>query len=414
MSIDTVDTLLDVLRRVQLLSPEQADEVARELAPHYSCPERLGEYLVEVEWLTAYQLQLLLAGQWDDLLIGSYQILDRLGEGGVSEVFKAWDTLRGRLVALKVLRQHLAGHSELVHQLQCELHAITRLSHPNVIRTFDAQREGEFHYFAMEYVEGMDLDRFVREVGPLSVEQACDFARQVAQGLQHAHQVGLVHRDIKPANLFLLHPPLPTPAGFPARRGPDPVVKIIDWGLARCTRNANDNRVGSREETDATESEKKCLIGTADYVAPEQAQDPTLADIRADVYSLGCTLYFLLTGQPPFSGPTLMQKLLQHQEATPPSLKPTRPDVPDELDALVKRMLAKNPTDRFSIPLLLVAPLRRFMTGGAGLSRPVASAPGTALNLPRPGTQTNLQRPGTHTSLARPGVNGNGKPAAHS
>ena len=430
MSIDSIDTLLAVLRRAQILSPEQVDEVARELGPHHHSAQSLGEYLVEIDWLTAYQLQLLLAGQWDELLIGPYQVLDRLGEGGISEVFKAWDTARGKVVALKALRQHLAGKSDIIRQFQRELQAITKLSHPNIIKTYDAHVDGSVHYFAMEFVEGMDLERFVQQIGPLPIEQACDYIRQVAQGLQHAHQMGLVHRDIKPANLFLLHPPLPAANGAAARR-PDPVVKIIDWGLARCGRDEADAELASQRSNG--NGEKGTLLGTADFIAPEQARDPTLVDIRADIYSLGCTLYYLLAGQPPFQGPSLMQKLLQHQETEAPSLQQVRLDVPPELDALVRRMMAKNPEDRFPIPLLVVTPLRRFMSAPVGsLVRPAGSsngtsfrpgssanlntpssgnlqrpvAPGTALNLPRPGTQANLQRPGTHVELPRNGSPG--------
>jgi eukaryotic-like serine/threonine-protein kinase len=427
MTLDRTDTLLALLRRVELLAPEQVDEIARELVPHYPDALRLGEYLVRIDWLTPYQLQLLLAGQWAELTIGPYQILDRLGEGGVSEVFKAWDTKRGRIVALKVLRQDLTVKDEAVRQFQREFKAITRLSHPNVIKTFDAGQEGGMHYFAMECVEGMDLERFVAQVGPLSVEMACDFARQAATGLQHAHQSGLVHRDVKPANLFLLHPPLPgiTPA---ARKTNEPVVKIIDWGLARCVRDpAEGEAAGGRGDPD---EQKGALIGTADYVAPEQARDPTLVDIRADVYSLGCTLYHLLTGQPPFPAPSLMQKLLMHQEKEPPSLRAVRDDVPEELDAIVRKMLAKNPADRYQIPLLVVTPLRRFcMTdlraaaNGTGYrpgsspvlgpsSSPTLQRPGSGSNLPRPpapGTAINLPRPSTQSHLNRPGENGTTK-----
>src|SRR5262249_29589964 len=154
------------------------------------------------EWLTAFQLQTLLEGRWDDLNLGPYTLLDRLGEGGVSQVFKAWDTSKGRIVALKVLRQDLAAHSDAARQFQRELEVVTRLNHQNIIKTFDAHQLGTVHCFAMEFIEGMDLKRFVEASGPLPVEQACDFIRQVGQGLQHAHQLGLVHRDIKPANLF--------------------------------------------------------------------------------------------------------------------------------------------------------------------------------------------------------------------
>jgi eukaryotic-like serine/threonine-protein kinase len=421
MSIDCITTFLTVLRRTQLLAQEQVEEVARELVPHYADASALGEYLVQIDWLTAFQLQLLLIGRWDELTVGPYQILDRLGEGGVSEVFKAWDTVRGRTVALKVLRQHLATKSDVVRQFQRELQVITRLSHPNIIKTFDAHNDAQVCYFAMEFVEGMDLERYVREVGPLSVEQACDYARQVAQGLQHAHQLGLVHRDIKPANLFLLHPPLPTAPGVPAKRGPDAVVKVIDWGLARCMRDANEDGSTPELSTEELEAEKGSLVGTADYIAPEQAQNPTLVDIRADIYSLGCAMYYLLTGRPPFQGTSLMQKLMQHQETPPEPIRHERPDVPEELSALIHKMLQKAPADRPQIPLLVVTPLRRFCmslvaAGGSSMNgtRPSSApsltrpglAPGTALNLPRPATHGALARPSTNTNLPRPGANG--------
>jgi serine/threonine protein kinase len=426
MPIESVETLLTVLRRVQILTPEQVQEVDRELGSVYSDPIDLGAYLVEVDWLTAYQLQLLLTDRWDELNIGPYQILDQLGEGGVSEVFKAWDTLCGRVVALKVLRQHLASQSDMMRQFQRELQAVTRLSHPNIIKTYDAHQVGHLHYFAMEYVEGMDLDRFVRQVGPLPVEMAADHARQVAQGLQHAHQLGLVHRDIKPANLFLLHPPLPPTPGAPqpVGRRPEPVVKIIDWGLARCLRDP-----ATAVETDPfgpdLDAEKGRLIGTADYIAPEQAQDPTLVDIRADIYSLGCTLYFLLTGSPPFRGMSLMQKLVQHQEEPPPSVRAVRSDIPEELDCLIQKMMAKPPEDRFQIPLLLVTPLRRFCPGALGgtgsllrpsggsgpVSRPGSVpvlAPPSSAAMPRPASSNNIPRPNGSQGGLRPGGPGPG------
>jgi serine/threonine protein kinase len=397
MSIDSFNTLLAVFRRTELFAPEQVDSIANELVPQFRDPESLLDYLIEIDWLTSFQSQLLLDGRWDELTLGPYNILAQLGAGGVSEVFKAWDTLRGRVVALKVLHHHLAEKNKAVRQFQRELQAITRLSHPNIIKTFDAHEALTMHYFAMEFVEGMDLEKYIKQTGPLPVEQACDYARQAAHGLQHAHQSGLVHRDIKPANLFLLHPPLlaaPLPIG---KRAPDPLVKVLDWGLARCLRDPaeSDPQIALSEE-ELTE-EKGSLIGTADYIAPEQSHDPTLVDIRADIYSLGCTLFYLLTGQPPFQGLTLMQKLMQHREDEPPSLREIRPDVPDELDAFVRKMLAKWPGDRPQIPLLVITSLRKFCGSsgarGSSLFLPSAPAPGTSIHLPRPQTQATISRP---------------------
>jgi serine/threonine-protein kinase len=411
MAIDTVDAFLGALRQLQLLAPEQVDEVARELAPDYQDPCDLADYLIEIEWLTDYQCRTLFEGRWKDLTLGQYQLLDRLGSGGVSEVFKAWDCLKGRDVALKVLRRDLASQQEGVRQFRRELQVVTRLSHPNVITTFEAHEFGHVHCFAMEFVEGIDLHRYVSTQGPLPVEQACEYARQAAQGLQHAHQLRLVHRDIKPANLFLINPPLanPPPTGPGARRPPDPVIKILDWGLARMLPGEDD----SQSELD--EREKGMLIGTADFVAPEQARDPSLVDTRADIYSLGCTLYFVLTGRPPFEGHSLMHKLMLHQEADPTPLHELRPDVPEELVTLVHRMLAKRPEDRFQIPLLVVAPLRKFCPSAMSLAgsviRPTGlpSKPSTvpALGLPpgepaKPTSSAVLARPPSSADLNRP------------
>ena len=409
MVIDSVDTLLAVLRRVQLLPPPQLEEIARELAPHYAEPIELSEYLVEIDWLTAYQRNLLFEGRWNELTVGPYHILDALGEGAVGEVFKAWDTVRGRVVALKVLRQHLAVRPEAVAELRRERQAVMHLVHPNIIKTYDAADVDGLHYFAMEHVEGLDLHQYVQRCGPLPVEQACDYARQAAQGLQHAHQAGLVHRDVKPANLFLLNPPLPdSPATDPRRRSAEPIVKVLDWGLARLRPAEGDAAESSVFDLDA---EKGLLIGTADYIAPEQAQDAALVDTRADIYSLGCVLFYLLTGRPPFAGPSLMQKLLQHQEEPPPSVQTLRPDVPDELDALLLRMMAKQPEQRIQIPLLAAAALRRFCTGPgvgpAGIASGAAFRPSSSGSLLRPASNGNVQRPGSAAALSRPASTGN-------
>jgi serine/threonine-protein kinase len=394
MPIDSVPTMLAILQRMQVLAPQEAQEISRELASHFNDPHELACYLAEHKWLTEYQVRLLFTDRWEELAIGPYVILDRLGEGGVSEVFKAWDTHKGRTVALKVLRQHLGDRSDAVREFQRELRVVTSLSHPNIVKTFEANQVGSLHYFAMEFVEGMDLDHHARQSGRLPVSQACEYVRQVAQGLQHAHQLGMVHRDIKPANLFLINPPPAGQAGAPpSRRGTDSVVKILDWGLARLRPVAGETADASSMDMDA---EKGKLIGTADFIAPEQARDPCLVDIRADIYSLGCTLYFLLAGQPPFPGTSLMQKLVQHQNAERPNVQELRPDVPDSLAAVLQRMMAKQPEDRYQIPLLVVTPLRQFVTSGSGLIR----LPSNLNGMPsRPPTSTSLTPAKPPTSL---------------
>jgi serine/threonine-protein kinase len=399
MAIDSVQTLLAHFRRVHVLAPEQVDQIERDLAHLYRDPNDLADYLVQIDWLTAYQKLTIFDGHLNDLVIGPYIVLDQLGQGGVSEVFKAWDTTRGRVVALKVLRQNLSAEQEARRQFQRELETVPRLAHPNIIKTFDANRVGNMHYFAMEFVEGVDLARYVRDTGPLPLDQACDYVRQVAQGLQHAHQMGLVHRDIKPANLFLINPPRlalesrPKPNGRPG----EPIIKILDWGLARMGQGLQTDSAAAAD----IEREKGALIGTADYIAPEQAHDASVVDIRGDIYSLGCTFFFLLAGKPPYTGTSLMQKLLQHREAQVPRVSETRPDVPDEVNEIIYRMMAKDPENRYQIPLLVVAPLRKYCTGSStAMSRQTLAGAGTGLS--RPGSNNSLTRPASALSLTRP------------
>jgi serine/threonine-protein kinase len=397
MTIDSVATLVDSLRYERLLSKDQLDQLTEEVLVGYDSPRALAKFLVQLGWLTVYQINHLFEGHAQDLVIGPYCIVDRLGEGGVSQVYKAWDVRRCRHVALKVLRQDLRCAPDAVQQFERELQAVTRLSHPNVIRTYDADRVGDTHYFAMEYVEGTDLGKVVQLSGPLPVPDACDYIRQVAGGLQHAHQLGLVHRDIKPANLFLVHPPgydKPAP-GVTWKRPADPVIKILDWGLARLQ--------GAPEEgTCSANREEGMLIGTADYIAPEQSRDPRLVDIRADIYSLGCTFYYLLTGQPPFPGTSLMQKILQHQQEEPPPVRTLRPDIPEELEAILGKMLAKQPEARYQIPLAVSVPLRRFCTTGNGSFHGVTARPGAEKTLPRPASGSGVRPVGSLGSFRRP------------
>ncbi len=356
MSIETVADLLDTLRRIQLLAPEQVDEVQRELGPHYDDPLQLAGYLAEMNWLTPYQVKLLFSDCAEELIVGSYQILDPLREDGSSEVFKAWDTQHGRIVSLKVLHPQMGGRPGDLGPLQHELQALTRLSHAHIIRTYDIGRSGERAYIATEFVEGVDLDRFVQQVGRLAVEQACNYVRQAAKGLQHAHQLGLMHRDIKPANLLLVHPPLSPTAGVRSGggRAPEPTVKIINWGLARL------QPWFAAEPGCAGAAEPDTPAGTAGFIAPEQLRDEGVVDIRADIYSLGCTLYYLLTGKPPAPANSPALRRVQLGEGGSEPLRRLRPDVSEELACVLQRMMAVAPEDRFQIPLLAATALRHF------------------------------------------------------
>jgi len=357
---DTIGQFVDLLMSSRILAPDQMHTVTKELLTRIRDSRTLAKELMQRGWLTVYQVNQLFQGNGKDLVLGTYRILDLLGEGGVAQVFRAHCTREKSLVALKVVRKEFLSNAEAVRQFQQEAKTIASLSHPNIVRTIEADQVNGVHFLAMEYVEGMDLNKLVRLSGPLPFPQACDYIRQAALGLQHAHERCLVHRDIKPANLFLVTPsgtsleqtPLPGTGGAKKVVPLGAPIKILDWGLA-------DMRLpmatGQQEPANTLQREE--TIGTADYLAPEQAMDATKVDIRADLYSLGCAFYYLLTGQPPFAGGSLLQKLLKHREAQPKPLEETRSDVPAGLQAIVDKMMAKKPEDRYRTPASLSAAL---------------------------------------------------------
>jgi tRNA A-37 threonylcarbamoyl transferase component Bud32 len=272
-SPDSVAALGAVLRDSQMLERAQLEELTV-LQGRFAEPRGLARELLQRDWLTAYQVNQILQGKGDQLVLGPYLLLERLGAGGMGQVFKARHRLMKRLVALKVIRKDRLADPEAVARFQREIRAAAQLSHPNIVIAHDAAQVGDTHFLVMEYVEGTDLARLVKQQGPLPVAQACDYVRQAALGLQHAHERGLVHRDVKPANLLL------------TRSG---VVKVLDVGLARL------HPAGG--ETVAEVTHEGAVMGTPDYIAPEQACESHTVDIRADIYSLGCTLYHLLTGR---------------------------------------------------------------------------------------------------------------------
>ena len=252
-------------------------------------------------------------------------------------VYQAVQTLMDRTVAIKVINPSLLEHPDALARFQGEVKAAAKLDHPNIVRAYDADQVGKLHLLVMEFVAGVEPGRCRATVeGPLSPALACHFIRQAALGLQHAFEQGMVHRDIKPGNLML------TPQGR---------VKILDFGLARL-RSEKSKRKGL--------TELDSFLGTPEYVSPEQATDARTADIRADIYSLGCTLYFLLTGRPPFVEDTLVKVLLAQIEKEPPPLHELRADVPAELSAVAARMLAKDPARRYQKPVEVAQALMPF------------------------------------------------------
>jgi serine/threonine protein kinase len=270
-----------------------------------------------------------------------YRILKLLGRGGMGAVYQAEHGVMRRLVALKVIKPEYTANAPSVERFRREIRAAARLNHPNIVGAYDAEQAGDTHFLVMEYVEGVSLDQVVKAQGPLPVAEACDAVRQAALGLQHAHEHGMVHRDVKPHNLI---------------RTPDGVVKVLDFGLAAVVEDR-----GERPLTGTN-----VVMGTPDYIAPEQAEDTHAADARSDVYSLGCTLYQLLTGRPPFHRPSTLLTILAHREEAPESVCAARPDVPAGLAAVVARMMAKMPADRFQTAAAVAAALAPFAVRGLG------------------------------------------------
>jgi serine/threonine protein kinase len=332
------------LNQAGLLEAGQEQELPR-LRAAFPEPRALAGELVKRGWLTPYQVNQLFKPANPRLRVGAFVLLDRLGAGGMGEVFRACNRLTGQMVALKVIREGNAADSESGTRFLREIRAAAALAHPNIVRAHHADQDGSTLYLVMEYVDGQDLQKLVKQRGPLSVGEACAYIRQAALGLQHAHDRGLVHRDIKPSNLL---------------RAVNGEVKVLDLGLARAVTAAPGAQGLTQTGT---------VLGTPDYLAPEQALDASAADARADIYSLGCTLYFLLTGRPPFVEGTLAQKLLAHQQVEPPAVETLRPDVPPEVAAALRRMMAKRPADRYQTAAEVATVLALFCQVG------VAAAP---------------------------------------
>ncbi len=278
--------------------------------------------------------------------LGHFELLKYVGGGGMGKVFRALDTRLARSVALKILSPEHAADRETVLRFQNEAQSAARLDHDNIARVYYVGEDRGLHYIVFEFIEGVNVRDLVESKGPLSLAEAVSYTLQVADALAHAAERNVVHRDIKPSNLLI------TPAGQ---------AKLIDMGLARL------------REVDAAAADLTAsgvTLGTFDYISPEQARDPRNTDVRSDIYSLGCTFFFMLTGRPPFLGGTMLQKLLQHQADQPPDLRQFRPELPEDVNRILRKMLAKDPRRRYSSPLELVNDLL-WVARAAGL-RPAA------------------------------------------
>jgi serine/threonine protein kinase len=375
------NAFLNHLKESRLLSEEQLGHVSR--LSEGVAEEDLPHALIDDGILTPLQAHRVASGNFRSLVLGPYHLQEEIGRGGMGRVYKALHTVMGRIVALKLMSPETVQDERSREMFLREVRSVTRLSHPNIVMAHDANEAEGVLFLAMEYVAGTTLAELVRTEGPLPVARACECMRQTALGLQHAHQMGVVHRDIKPANLLI---PQPTEKlqiadcrlqNDKAEEGGEDfscdnpqsenvLVKIADFGLAR---------LGGLHggETVARHTASGC-IGTPDYVSPEQCEGERV-DIRSDLYSLGCTFHFALTGRVPFPGDSVMEKLWAHAMTPPPPVVELRPEVPAGVAAIVARLLAKNPDQRFQTPVELALALAPWCEGSRQSGPPAGTTP---------------------------------------
>ncbi len=359
MAVLSPKELLDWLGRNHFLAPEQSAELSRGVSA-FPDSHTLAKELIRRNWLSPYQVNQILQGNHETLVLGNYRLRERLGEGAMGQVFKAWNVRTHRIVAIKTIRKDLVNSTKALERFRREVETASQLEHANIAHVIDAEDVEGRLFLAMDFVEGFNLSQRVKLGGALPIGEAVEYARQTALGLQHAYERGIVHRDIKPANLMVA----------PAKPGSDAggTVKILDFGLARFESEGDNStrltQVGN-------------LLGTIDYVAPEQAQNAKEADIRADIYSLGCTLFYLLCARPPFLGNDVVEKLGPRIVGEPPSVRAVRSEVPTGLDAVILKLMARRPEDRYQTPIEAAKALEPYAVAAApvALATPISAAP---------------------------------------
>jgi serine/threonine protein kinase len=331
-AVCSIDELIGKIRESGLVADSVLESFLQGLQPGtIHTPLHLATALFHAGLLTQFQAEQLLQGKSRGFTVGNYRVLERLGSGGMAVVYLCEHQVLRHRVAIKVLPINAARDVSALKRFYREARAAACvLDHPNFIRVFDIDQEPRGYFLVMEFVYGSLLRDIVLKFGPLDIHRAAHYISQTAGGLQYAHECGLVHRDIKPGNLIL------------ERAG---LVKILDMGLARFLHDTEDVLTTG-------------ILGTPDYLAPEQTQDSHHVDIRAEIYSLGGTFYNLLTGETPFGKGTVAQKLLWHQVRQPTPIRQLRPEVPQEMEAIVNRMMAKNPGQRYQTPAEVVEALR--------------------------------------------------------
>ncbi|MFK7767730.1 MAG: serine/threonine protein kinase [Mariniblastus sp.] len=355
MSDPSATSFLKLLERSGIVSDEplkaELAKLSEKAAGRKVNVEELAGHLVDSGLITRWHTEKLLAGKYKGFFLGKFKLLGHLGSGGMSSVYLAKHKISDQFRAIKVLPRKKVADKSYLDRFYLEARAAASLNHPNVVRIYDICNDNNTHYMVMEYVKGQDLHEMVKEKGQLGFEEALRYCAQAADGLTHAHQRELVHRDIKPANL------LKTPEGD---------VKILDLGLALV--NQDDS-----ESLTVLYNEK--VMGTADYLSPEQAVNSHEVDLRADIYSLGCTLYFLLTGHPPFPDGTLAQRIAKHQTQEPADIRESRADCPEAIVNVCKKMMRKKAEDRYQTCDEIKEVLLELVSSGV-CDAPVASDQG--------------------------------------
>jgi serine/threonine protein kinase len=348
--------LLAWLGQNQFLTPAQIDALRAPL-PDLAA---LVKDLVRREWLTPFQANQIAQGKHEELLLDDYQIRERIGDGAMGHVYKAWSLRLQRVVAIKTIHQDRINSTTAMERFRREVQAAAQLAHPNICLVRDAGEENQRPYLVMDYIEGFNLSSRVKQRGPMPIPEAAEYIRQAALGLQHAFERGIVHRDIKPANLMVTK----------GKINAEPVLKILDFGLARYE---------SEAESTSRLTQVGNLLGTVDYVAPEQAQNARGADIRADIYSLGCTLFYLLTAKPPFEGDSVLEKIGPRLTGEAPWVRTQNANVPPGLEEIVRTMMARLPDDRYQTPIEVAQALAPY---AAEMTLPTSSAPGVVMAMP--------------------------------
>ncbi|HQR06481.1 MAG TPA: protein kinase [Gemmatales bacterium] len=339
MNRTPIESFLDLTRKSGLVDTGRLNfylERLEQLEPIPEDSKELANILVRDAVLSRFQADQLLSGKWRGFYVGRYRVIERIGIGGMGQVYLAEHRTMKRRFAIKVLPRAKAADPASLERFEREARAGGSIDHPNIVRAYDKDQDGDLHYLVMDFVDGCSLSEIVAATGPIDPIRAGNYLYQSALGLKHAHDSGLIHRDIKPANILI------------DRQG---VIKILDMGLARFFNDHDDMITKKYDET---------VLGTADYLSPEQAIDSHSVDIRSDIYSLGCTFYYVLTGQPPFGEGSVAQKLIWHQTRTPKPLSDIRAGVPADLSAVITRCMMKKVADRYGSPGELIESLTQY------------------------------------------------------